>query len=460
MKITIIGCGYVGLVTGACFAETGNHVIGVDKDAERVNDLNRGNLPIYELGMDNLVRHNLQAQRLTFTTDLAAAVHTSELIFICVGTPPTSDGSADLIAVMAVTDALADAIDHSCIVVVKSTVPIGTTQLVKERIRTKARSDFDIANNPEFLREGLAIDDFNRPDRVIVGVERKEVGDVFRELYRPFLRAGNPMIVTDPRTSEMIKYVSNAMLATKISFINEMANLCEAVGADIDQLRLGVCSDKRIGVEFMFPGIGYGGSCLPKDIPALIHTGEESGVNCRLLKMVHEVNEHQPRRMFERIRDLFKGDLREKTGAVWGTAFKAGTNDVRFSPSIAIIEMLLGAGARIRVHDPWALDTTRAVLGDRVVYCRDCYEALDGADFLFVGTDWREYRSPDFELIQKKLRFPILLDGRNIYDPERMRIRGFVYGGVGRVDFRRRGTRGPGVKHGQEERGDEQGGEV
>ena len=432
MKITVVGCGYVGLVTGACLAETGNHVVCVDKDGGRVEMLRRGKLPLYELGLDDLVVHNLEAGRLEFVTDLAAAVRRSELIFIAVGTPPNPDGSADLSAVWAVADGIAEALDHACIVVVKSTVPVGTSAKVAERIGAKTSQSFQIANNPEFLREGLAIDDFNRPDRVVVGVDRPETGEVLRELYLPFLRTNNPFIVTDLQTSELIKYVSNAMLATKISFINEMANVCEVLGADGDQMRRGVCADRRIGIEFMFPGIGYGGSCLPKDVPALYHTAGEHGYDCHLLKAVHEVNQLQPMRMAGSI-VAFLEEVGGSSLAVWGTAYKAGTNDVRFSPSLTIIQELLDRSIRVSVHDPQAAATTREVLGDRVRYCGDCYEALEGADALFVGADWREYRSPDFERVKAGLRHPMIFDGRNIYDPVRVRARGFGYRGVGRV---------------------------
>ena len=432
MKIAVIGTGYVGLVTGACFAETGNHVTCVDKDESKIDMLNSGTLPIYELGLEDLYEHNVSAGRLSFTTDLGQAVRTSDTVFIAVGTPPLPDGAADLTAVWAVADEIADALDHHCLVVVKSTVPVGTTEKVRDRIAARTKQSFDIANNPEFLKEGLAIDDFNKPDRVVVGVEKEQVGEVLSELYLPFLRSGNPMIVTDISTSELIKYVSNAMLATKISFINEMANICEFVGADVDSLRRGVCSDRRIGTAFMFPGIGYGGSCFPKDVPALMHVARQCGLESLVLQAVDAVNKNQPLRMAEKIKDYFAGDLAGRTIAVWGAAYKAGTSDVRFSPSVIIIERLLEAGASVRLHDPQALEAARGDLGDRVTYCEDCYEALEAADVLLVGTDWREYRSPDFDRIREAMKHPVIFDGRNIYVPERLRQRGFEYFGVGR----------------------------
>lgn len=433
MRIAIIGTGYVGLVTGVCLAETGNTVVCVDKDASKIDMLNSGKLPIYELGLEELYEHNRQAGRLTFTSDLAEAVRRSDIIFITVGTPPQPDGSADLSAIWAVADSIADAMDHHCLVVVKSTVPVGTTLATKQRIAAKTDQSFDIANNPEFLKEGLAIDDFNKPDRIVVGVENDDAGELLSELYLPFLRSGNPMVITNLQTSELTKYTANAMLATKISFINEIANLCELVGGDIDELRHGVCSDKRIGFQFMFPGIGYGGSCFPKDVPALIHIARQHGMEGKILQAVHDVNQLQPLRMVEKLKDHFQGELAGRTIAVWGAAYKAGTNDVRVSPSITIIESLLASGANIRLHDPQALDSARAVLGDRVTYCDDCYDAVDGADVLLVATDWREYRSPDFQRIRASLSDPAIFDGRNIFLPKRLRDKGFKYYGIGRL---------------------------
>ena len=433
MRIAIVGTGYVGLVTGVCLAETGNTVVCMDKDASKIDMLNSGKLPIYELGLDELYEHNRQAGRLTFTRDLAEAMHSSDIIFIAVGTPPEPDGSADLSAIWGVADGIANAMDHHCLVVVKSTVPVGTTLAVKQRIAARTDQSFNIANNPEFLKEGLAIDDFNKPDRIVVGVENDHAGNLLSELYLPFLRSGNPMIVTDIQTSELTKYAANGMLATKVSFINEIANLCELVGGDIDQLRRGVCSDKRIGFQFMFPGIGYGGSCFPKDVPALIHLARQHGMETRILQAVHEVNQLQPLRMIEKIKDYFQGELAGRTIAVWGAAYKAGTNDVRFSPSITIIESLLDSGAHVRLHDPQALPAARDVLGNRVTYCDKCYAAVEGADVLLVATDWREYRSPEFDRIRATLSDPAIFDGRNIFLPQRLRDRGFKYYGVGRL---------------------------
>ena len=431
MKLAMVGAGYVGLVTSVCFAETGNHVICVDKDPARIDNLNKGVLPIYELGLDELCQHNVKAGRLTFTTDLTDAVQRSEIVFLAVGTPPREDGSADLTAVHAVADGIARAMDRPILIVVKSTVPVGTTAELKQRISARTSIPFEVANNPEFLKEGLAIDDFNKPDRVIVGVEKPEVADVLRELYGPFMRGGNPLIVTDLKTSELIKYVANSMLATKISFINEMANLCEVLGADIHLLRRGVCSDKRIGSEFMFPGIGYGGSCLPKDVPALVETARQHSFDCRLLKAVHQINLLQPTRMLDRIKAYLGGRLEGRKIAVWGVAYKSGTDDVRFSPSLAIVQALVKAGAKVQVHDPQAVPKARMELGDKVAFFDDSYACLDGADALLIGTDWREYRSPDFDRIKSSLKHPAIFDGRNVLEGARVRARGFAYFGVG-----------------------------
>lgn len=431
MRIAVIGSGYVGLVSGLCLAETGNHVVCVDKDEERIRGLNLGTLPIYEMGLDDLYHHNVESNRIVFTTDLQNAVKCSDLVFIAVGTPPQADGHVDVSAVWVVSDEIASAMDHPCLVIVKSTVPVGTTLKVKERIASLTDQSFDIANNPEFLKEGLAVEDFNKPDRIVIGVENLQTEETLRELYTPFMRGGNPLIVTDICTSELIKYVSNAMLATKISFINEAANLCEIIGANIRDLRRGVCSDKRIGLSFMFPGIGYGGSCFPKDVPALINIGKEHGYRCHVLEAVHTVNSQQPGRMFDKICSFLGGELAGKTVAVWGVAYKAGTDDVRRSPSIIIIEMLLKASVRVQVHDPQAIPTAKKVLGDRVTYYKDAYEALNGADVLLVGTDWREYRTPDFDIIRDRLSHKAVFDGRNIYNPARVRSKGVTYVGIG-----------------------------
>ena len=431
MNIAIVGTGYVGLVAGACFAETGHHVICVDKDASKIEMLCNGKLPIYELGLDDLYHNNVHAGRLSFTGDLAEAVRQSDTIFMAVGTPPMADGSADLSDIWATADEIADAMDHPCLVVVKSTVPVGTTEKIRERIAVRTDQPFDIANNPEFLKEGLAIDDFNKPDRIVVGVEKLEVGERLTELYAPFQRSGCPMIVTNTRTSELTKYAANAMLATKISFINEIANICEVVGADVEMVRKGICSDKRIGMAFMFPGIGYGGSCFPKDVPALIRVAEQHGVEPHLLRAVDEVNAHQAARMARKIRMHFGGDLAGRTLAVWGASYKAGTSDVRVSPSIVVIERLLDLGMAVRLHDPRAMESARDRLGDRVMYCEDGYEALDGADALMIGTDWREYRSPDFDQVRERLASSVIFDGRNLYGIDQMQWEGFTYYGIG-----------------------------
>lgn len=447
MRITMVGTGYVGLVTGTCFANTGNEVTCLDVDQKKIDRLNAGQSPIYEPGLDELIRRNTAAGRLHFTTDKQAAYSRAEVIFICVGTPSDENGHADLKYVLGAARDIGDAIEslpaeptgdqprdrRAKIVVVKSTVPVGTNAKVKEAIASRTGKPFRMASNPEFLKEGAAINDFNRPDRVVLGVEDKGTGDRLRDLYEPFVRQGNPIFIMDVPSAEMVKYAANAMLATKISFINEIANLCEAYGADIDEVRRGMCSDKRIGNQFLYPGLGYGGSCFPKDVLAVISMGEQSQTAVPLLGSVHAVNQAQ-RSVFMKKIDHHFGDQRldGRTFAIWGIAFKPGTDDIREAPSITLMERLLARGASVVAYDPVAHETCKHVMGDRITYAKDMFSALQHADALVICTDWDEFKHPDFDRIRQGMRGAVIFDGRNIYRPEVMRENGFVYYSVGR----------------------------
>jgi UDPglucose 6-dehydrogenase len=439
MKVAVIGTGYVGLVTGTCLAESGNDVVCVDNNPRKVQTLNENRLPIYEPGLLELVLRNKQDGRLMFTTDLGAAVQSARLIFIAVGTPQSEQGDADLTAVFAVVDAISDALTDlppgppgSRVVVTKSTVPVGTNSRVAERLVAKGCLHVDVASNPEFLKEGAAIDDFMKPDRVVVGVRRPEVAEVLRELYAPFLRTERPFLVMTPESAEMTKYAANAMLATKISFINEMANLCDRLGADINDVRKGIGHDQRIGFQFLFPGPGYGGSCFPKDIEAIIAMGRRIGLPLRLMQAVDEVNDAQKEVLFEKVRQHFGDSLTGKTIAVWGLAFKPRTDDIREAPALTLIGELLTAGVGVRVHDPEAMGNVREVFGDKIYYADRPYGALEGADGLVIVTEWPEFRNPDFELIRRLLKGHVIFDGRNIYDSRTMAQYGFTYYGIGR----------------------------
>lgn len=433
MKLAIVGTGYVGLVTGTCFAESGNHVICVDKLAAKIDDLNAGRIPIYEPGLEELVENNVRDGRLHFTTDLDSAVNHSEIVFIAVGTPQSDDGSADLSGVFAVGEAIARVATAAKIIVVKSTVPVGTNAELERRVRAITDLPHRFASNPEFLKEGAAIDDFTKPDRVVVGVRDKEVGESMRELYAPFLRTERPFLVMSPESSEMTKYVANCMLATKISFINEMANLCEAYQADINDVRRGIGHDQRIGFSFLFPGVGYGGSCFPKDIRAMIHMASSKGMRAEMMEAVDRVNEAQKSVLPEKILAHFGKTISTTKIAVWGLAFKPRTDDIREAPSLVLIDRLLKAGANVHVHDPEALENVRAHFGQRAgLHCHESpYEAVTGADALAIVTEWSEYRTPDFVHMKNLMRQPIVFDGRNIYDPKQMRTRGFIYDGIG-----------------------------
>jgi UDPglucose 6-dehydrogenase len=438
MKVAVIGTGYVGLVTGTCLAESGNDVVCVDNNAAKVETLNQGRLPIYEPGLLELVLRNKEDGRLNFTTDLASAVRTARLIFIAVGTPQSEAGDADLTAVFAVADAIGEALKTippgaagSRVVVTKSTVPVGTNAKVAERLAAKGCAHVDVASNPEFLKEGAAIDDFMKPDRVVVGVRKPEVAEALRELYQPFLRTERPFLVMTPESAEMTKYAANAMLATKISFINEMANLCDVLNADINDVRKGIGHDQRIGFQFLFPGPGYGGSCFPKDIEAIIAMGRHRDLPLKLMMAVDEVNDAQKGVLFSKIRRHF-GDLAGKTIAVWGLAFKPRTDDIREAPALTLIDSLLAAGASVRTHDPEAMDNVKAIYGNKLYYADRPYGAIEGADGLAIVTEWPEFRNPDFELIRKLLKGPVIFDGRNIYDEKTMAQSGFTYYGIGR----------------------------
>jgi UDPglucose 6-dehydrogenase len=432
MKIAVIGTGYVGLVTGTCFAESGNEVTCIDKDVRKIEMLKQGQLPIYEPGLSELVQRNRREDRLHFTTDLPAGVGPAQLVFVAVGTPQSADGSADLSTVWAVTDSLAATITGPKIIVIKSTVPVGTNRGVAERLAARNKQAIDVASNPEFLKEGAAIDDCMKPDRVVVGVRRPEVAEVLHELYAPFLRTERPFIVMSPESAEMTKYAANAMLATKISFINEMANLCERMGADINDVRRGIGHDGRIGFQFLFPGAGYGGSCFPKDVRALLSMSRTLGTPAHIMQAVDQVNEAQKQVLVRKVREHYGDDLKNKTLAVWGLAFKPRTDDIREAPSLVFLDAMLESGVRLRVHDSEAMTNVKAIYGDKLVYCDRPYGALEGAHGLVIVTEWQEFRNPDFEVMRRLLAEKVIFDGRNLYDPKTPTGYGFTYYSIGR----------------------------
>jgi UDPglucose 6-dehydrogenase len=435
MKIAVIGTGYVGLVTGTCLAESGNDVVCVDKVEEKIVRLKQGIIPIYEPGLTELVHRNTRDGRLKFTTSLAEGIAEAELVFIAVGTPQGDDGGADLRGIWAVGREIAQHLDEPKIVVIKSTVPVGTNAELARQMAELTDVPFDVANNPEFLKEGAAIEDFNKPDRVVVGVRRAEVGERLAELYAPFLRTDRPFLVMTPESAEMTKYVANCLLATKISFINEMANLCEAYGADINEVRRGIGHDQRIGFSFLFPGVGYGGSCFPKDVRAIIHMSRSRGMRPQMMESVDAVNEAQKDVLARKILGHFgpAEAARGKTVALWGLAFKPRTDDIREAPALVLIDALLAAGVALRVHDPEALANVREIYGDKLIYCDRPYGALEQADALAIVTEWNEFRNPDFEVMSRLMREPVIFDGRNLYDPARMAALGFTYQGMGRA---------------------------
>ena len=432
MKVAVVGSGYVGLVAGACFAETGNQVTCADISEAKIAMLRRNEIPIYEPGLEEMVRRNQGEGRLAFTTDVAAAVRGAEVVFIAVGTPEGEDGSADLQYVLAVATTIGKNLGAGTVVVTKSTVPVGTAAKVRAAIAAETALPFAVCSNPEFLKEGAAIDDFMKPDRVVIGVEDDAARERLRELYSPFVRSGNPILFMDIASAEVTKYAANAMLATRISFINQVAQFCELVGADVDLVRKGIGSDRRIGPAFLFPGPGYGGSCFPKDVKALIRTGQEVGLRFDLLDAVEAVIERQKGRMLANLLDLFGGSLAGRRIAVWGLAFKAETDDMRESPSIPLVEGALAAGATVVVHDPKAHETAEHVFGKRITYAADPWAAVAGADALCVVTEWLVYRNPDFARLKQALRTPVIIDGRNLWEPARMTQLGFDYHGIGR----------------------------
>ncbi len=431
MKLSVIGTGYVGLVAGTCFSETGNEVICVDIDEAKIATLQQGKIPIYEPGLEEMVRRNAEEQRLLFTTDVTSAVRNSSIIFIAVGTPQGLNGNANLEYVRNTSKSIAKAMDGFKIIVTKSTVPVGTADQIRQWISEETSHPFAVLSNPEFMKEGAAVEDFMKPDRVVLGGDDAEALEIVKELYEPFLRTGNQILVMDSRSAEMSKYAANAMLATKISFINEVSRLCEYMGADINDVRRAIALDRRIGQHFIFPGVGYGGSCFPKDIRAIISMGGDQE-EMSLMKAVEQVNERQKRVLVEKIKRRFGAKLSGKIFAVWGLAFKPRTDDMRDAPAIVVIEALLQMGARIQAFDPEATVEARKIFGDRIVYAARNYDALDGASALLVLTEWNEFRRPDFERIKELLKEPIIFDGRNIYDPVDLKKLGFDYYSIGR----------------------------
>jgi UDPglucose 6-dehydrogenase len=439
MQITIFGSGYVGLVTGACMAEVGNHVICVDIDEDKIRRLNDGEVPIYEPGLDDYIERNVEAGRLEFTTDVERAVHHGLFQFIAVGTPPDEDGSADLQHVVAVARTIGETMNTYRVIVDKSTVPVGTADKVRETIRAAlndrgAELEFDVVSNPEFLKEGAAIEDFMKPDRIIVGTDNPRTSELLRALYEPFNRNHDRVITMDIRSAELTKYAANAMLATKISFMNELANIAERVGADIEKVRVGIGSDPRIGYQFIYPGAGYGGSCFPKDVRALARSAQDVSYDAVLLDSVEAVNNRQKLRLFEKISDYYEADLSGKIIAVWGLAFKPKTDDMREASSRTLMEALWDAGAEVRAYDPEAMTEARRIYGDHanLTLCDSAQEALEGADVLAIVTEWQEFRSPNFELLKSTLKDPVIFDGRNIYDPEILKLQGITYYAIGR----------------------------
>jgi UDPglucose 6-dehydrogenase len=435
MKIAVVGTGYVGLVVGCCLAENGNTVICVDKDASKIATLNAGKMTIYEPGLEEMVRRNRSEDRLSFTTDLPASVQASAIVFIAVGTPQGEDGSADLTHVLSVARDIGRSMTKYTVIVDKSTVPVGTARKVRDTIAKETTQDFSVVSNPEFLKQGAAIEDFMKPDRVVIGAEDARAAELMKELYGPFTRTGAPIMLFDNTVSaELCKYAANSILATRISFMNEIANLCELVGADVDQVRKAIGSDRRIGNSFLFPGVGYGGSCFPKDVKALLKSSEDQGYDFRILRAVEDVNDTQKARLVAKMTAYFQDakGLAGKAIALWGLAFKPRTDDMREAPAIPIIEGLLAAGATVKAYDPEAGPTARRLFGDRITLCEKSYDALGGADALAIVTEWNEFREPDFAKMRQLMRAPVVFDGRNIYSPEQMRALGFTYFSIGR----------------------------
>ncbi|MFN7956223.1 MAG: UDP-glucose/GDP-mannose dehydrogenase family protein [bacterium] len=432
MEVCVVGTGYVGLVAGTCFADSGRDVICVDKDAAKIEALNAGKVPIYEPGLTELVARNRAEGRLTFTTDLAAGVQKSRIVFIAVGTPQGDDGRADKRFVLEVARGIGRTMNGYKIIVDKSTVPVGTAEEVRAAVRGETTHPFDVVSNPEFLKEGDAIQDFMKPDRVVIGTDKASVAEVMKELYAPFVRTDKPILVMDIPSAEMTKYAANALLATKISFMNEISRVCERVGADVTMVRKGIGSDSRIGPHFLFPGLGYGGSCFPKDVQAIIRTGADHGVAMEILAAVESVNQGQRQHFIDKVMRHFGNDLAGRTLAIWGLSFKPRTDDMRMAPAVTIIQAFLDAGAQVRAHDPEAMQEARKLFGDRVSFCDTNYAALEGADALVIVTEWNEFRRPDFERVRALLKQPVIFDGRNLYNKEEMQALGFSYHSIGR----------------------------
>lgn len=436
MKVAIVGTGYVGLVTGTCFAEVGMDVTCIDIDQKKIDNLHKGILPIYEPGLEEMVTRNVEKKRLHFSTSLKDSIQGAEVVFIAVGTPPDEDGSADLKYVLAVAASVGEHMQHPLVIVTKSTVPVSTAEKVRKALAEQlakrgSNLDFYVASNPEFLKEGAAIEDFMKPDRIVVGVDRPEAEELMRKLYKPFLMNGHPIYFMDIPSAEMTKYAANAMLATKISFMNDIANLCEIMGADVNMVRKGIGSDARIGTKFIYPGVGYGGSCFPKDVKALIKTAKENKYDMRILNAVENVNESQKEVLFDKVKGHFNGDLKGKKFALWGLSFKPKTDDMREAPSLVIIEKLLKAGASVVAYDPVAMNEAKHTLKDTIEYALDMYDTLNGADALLIVTEWPEFRVPDFNEITKRLKQKALFDGRNIFDPQDMKKLGYSYYCIG-----------------------------
>ena len=432
MDIAMIGTGYVGLVTGTCFAESGNQVTCVDINQKKIDDLNHGKIPIYEPGLAELVQRNAKSGRLIFTTDLAASVTNAKVVYLAVGTPQGADGSADLSALWSVVDSVAKHVRDDVIIVTKSTVPVGTNKGIFDRLQKINGKRYHVASNPEFLKEGAAINDFMYPDRVVVGVRDPEVSEVLKELYSPFLRTNKPFLSMSPESAELTKYVANALLATKISFINEMANLCEVMSGDINDVRRGIGHDQRIGFAFLFPGVGYGGSCFPKDVRALSSMAVARGLQPTILDAVDDVNNRQKQVMVQKIQKHFDNIIGDKTFAVWGLAFKPKTDDIREAPALELIDYLLGQGCKVRVYDPEAMENVREIYGEKIEYANRSMDALKGADVLVINTEWDAFRHPDFEEIKAMMNAPVIFDGRNLYDTKQMSKLGFTYHSIGR----------------------------
>ena len=431
-KIAVVGTGYVGLVTGTCFAETGNHVTCIDIDEEKVNRMKGGKVPIYEPNLETYFERNIAAGRLSFTTSLEEGIKDAEIIFLALPTPPGEDGSADLSYILGVADELGKLIQEFKVIVDKSTVPVGTAEKVEAAIKKNTTQEFAVVSNPEFLREGFAVSDFMKPDRVVLGTTNDRAKQIMEKLYKPFVRQGNPIYFMDEKSAELTKYAANSFLATKITFMNEVANFCELVGADIDKVRVGIGSDTRIGKRFLFPGIGYGGSCFPKDVQALVKSGNDVGYNFEILNSVININQNQKTILFPKIKNYFKGSIEGKRIAVWGLAFKPDTDDIREAPSLYLIEKLLEEGATICAFDPEAMDNVKSVLGDRIEYAADEYAVLSNCDALLICTEWSIFRNPDFEKIKGRLNDLVIFDGRNLFDTEEMNNKGFYYSSIGR----------------------------